>query len=126
VAALLADAPEQAEPAHQQTKPPALPGWLDTAALPRPVLRDTGLRLPPDAARNLVHLWAMSLRPEAFPGAHEAAEEAAALCDPASLTAFAWAASRRGGPPGRPAAPRSCCPPSAGSATTTPSAASPR
>ncbi|MEU6748233.1 DUF4132 domain-containing protein [Spirillospora sp. NPDC046719] len=90
VAALLADAPAQAEPAHKRPKPPDLPRWLDTEALPRPVLRD-GRRLPPGAARNLVHLWAMALRPDAFPGAHEAAEETAALCDPASLTAFAWA-----------------------------------
>ncbi|MEU9017859.1 DUF4132 domain-containing protein [Actinomadura sp. NPDC048394] len=104
VAALLADAPAQAEPAHKRPKPPDLPRWLDTEALPRPVLRDAGLRLPPDAARNLVHLWAMALRPDAFPGAAEAAEETAALCDPASLTAFAWAvfeAWRQAGTPGR-------------------------
>ncbi|MDL4821156.1 DUF4132 domain-containing protein [Actinomadura opuntiae] len=104
VAELLADAPVQTEPAHTRPKPPDLPRWLDTEALPRPVLRDSGLRLPPGAARNLVHLWAMALRPDAFPGAAEAAEETAALCDPASLTAFAWAvfeAWREAGMPGR-------------------------
>ncbi|GAA2149307.1 DUF4132 domain-containing protein [Actinomadura napierensis] len=104
VAALLADEPEQSEPAHERPKPPDLPQWLDTEALPRPVLRDGGPRLPPGAARNLVHLWAMALRPDAFPGAREAAEETAALCEPASLTAFAWAvfeAWRDAGMPGR-------------------------
>ncbi|QKG20397.1 DUF4132 domain-containing protein [Actinomadura verrucosospora] len=104
VAALLADAPEETGPTHERPKPSPLPSWLDTGALPRPVLRDGGLSLPPDAARNLVHLWSMSLRSGEFPGAHEAAEEAAALCDPASLTAFAWAlfeAWREAGMPGR-------------------------
>ncbi|MBO2457165.1 DUF4132 domain-containing protein [Actinomadura violacea] len=104
VAALLADAPQETGPSHEQPKPSPLPSWLDTGALPRPVLRESGLRLAPDAARNLVHLWSMSLRAGEFPGAHEAAEETAALCDPASLTAFAWAlfeAWRDAGMPGR-------------------------
>ncbi|MFD0683391.1 DUF4132 domain-containing protein [Actinomadura fibrosa] len=103
VAELLATAPRYV-PAHQQAaKPPVLPAWVEPGALPPPVLRG-GRELPADAVRTFVLLLAMAERPDAYPGVEDAVAEAAAACEPASLTAFAWGmfeAWRTAGMPGR-------------------------
>ncbi|MFC9970615.1 DUF4132 domain-containing protein [Spirillospora sp. NPDC127200] len=66
-------------------KEPRLP-WLEVAALPRPVLRDSGRALPPTATGHLVSLMALS-GSEPYEGLAEVFER----CTPESLTALSWA-----------------------------------
>jgi len=82
----------------ESPKPPRL-AWLDVAALPRPVLRDSGEALPPAATGNLVSLLALSGQTP-----YEGLPEIFDLCAPGSLAAFSWAifeAWRAAGEPSR-------------------------
>ncbi|WP_433472699.1 DUF4132 domain-containing protein [Spirillospora sp. CA-142024] len=88
VARLLADAPAATAPVEPPVRPPSLPSWLDVEALPRPVLRDGG-ELPPEAVRNL--LLALTGSPGGRIDVTPVVDGAAEVCEPGSLTAFAWA-----------------------------------
>ncbi|WP_149263850.1 DUF4132 domain-containing protein [Actinomadura sp. K4S16] len=88
VARLLAAAPPVAAPVEPPVRAPSLPRWLDADALPRPVLRDGG-ELPRDAARTL--LLALTVSPGGRLDATGVVDAAAEVCEPESLTAFAWA-----------------------------------
>ncbi|RSN68891.1 DUF4132 domain-containing protein [Actinomadura sp. WAC 06369] len=87
---MLAEAPSGVAPAERPPAPPKRPAWADAPSVPRPVLRDGGGELPADAARNLVLLLAIAGRPSEYPGADDALAEVGAICEPASLAAFAW------------------------------------
>ncbi|HET9139476.1 DUF4132 domain-containing protein [Actinophytocola sp.] len=81
-AALLAMDPLDVLPARI----PRLPAWLDLAALPQLLLRDTGTALPPDAAGHVVTMLAISKPGEVYAGVGVVRE----LCTPDSLAEFAW------------------------------------
>ncbi|WP_141584609.1 DUF4132 domain-containing protein [Actinomadura sp. WMMA1423] len=88
VARLLAAAPPATAPVEPPVRAPSLPKWLDAGALPRPVLRDGG-DLPREAARTL--LLALTVSPGGRLDATGVVDAAAEVCEPESLTAFAWA-----------------------------------
>jgi hypothetical protein len=88
VAKLLAGAPARTAPVEPPIRPPSLPRWLDVDALPRPALRDGG-ELPPEAARNL--LLALTVSPGGRLDVAPVVDGAAEVCEPESLTGFAWA-----------------------------------
>ncbi|TDD77738.1 DUF4132 domain-containing protein [Actinomadura darangshiensis] len=88
VAKLLVAAPPDNAPVQPPIRPPSLPTWLDVDALPRPALRDGG-ELPREACRHL--LLAMVGTPGGRVDVSEVVDGAAGVCDPESLTAFAWA-----------------------------------
>ncbi|MEU4822915.1 DUF4132 domain-containing protein [Actinomadura sp. NPDC023710] len=88
VARLLAAAPSGGAPVEPPVRAPSLPKWLDTDALPRPVLREGG-ELPREAARTL--LLALTVSPGGRLDVTGVVDGAARVCEPESLTALVWA-----------------------------------
>ncbi|MFB4315012.1 DUF4132 domain-containing protein [Actinomadura sp. 21ATH] len=79
---------------------PAVPDWLDPAALPQMLLRDRDVRLPDDSVVHLLTILALSPLDLPHPGLRVVRE----TCDPDSLAAFSWAvfgAWRSNGMPSR-------------------------
>ncbi|MEW2354663.1 DUF4132 domain-containing protein [Spirillospora sp. NPDC029432] len=79
---------------------PAVPDWLDPAALPQVLLRGGRTRLPGESVVHLLTILALSPLDRPHPGLRIVRE----TCDPASLAAFSWAvfaAWRSNGMPSR-------------------------
>ncbi|MDP9793151.1 hypothetical protein J2S43_001663 [Catenuloplanes nepalensis] len=66
---------------------PALPEWLVIPALPAVRVRAGGAALPPEAARRLCELLALSTIARPHPSLADARED----CEPRDLARFAWA-----------------------------------
>ncbi|GAA1949305.1 DUF4132 domain-containing protein [Catenulispora subtropica] len=66
---------------------PALPDWADTRVLPQVLLKGRQRALPAQAVGYLTLMLAVSKPAEPYAGVLVAKE----ICDPASLTGFAWA-----------------------------------
>lgn len=83
---------------HGDAVPPALPGWLDPAALPQVLLRGGESALPEGATRNLLSILALSASQESYSSALSAVMD---MFDEASFAAFvrnvvdAWRAAGR-------------------------------
>lgn len=66
---------------------PKIPAWADPRSLPQVLLQGRQAALPEESAGHLLLMLAVSKPGEPYPGIRMAKD----ICDPASLSAFAWA-----------------------------------